>query len=286
LAKVFISYRREDSEWQAHEIYAAILRTSGANKADVFIDVDAVPLGVNFRDYIDAKVADADVLLALIGRHWLDARNPTTGSQRLHDPDDFVRIEIASALRRKIKVIPIFLDGAKLPDDDHLPEELRELRFRNGIEVTRQSFDSDVKRLLSGLSLYPQAAHQTPTATGGSDADDVLVVTTSDAGFEGDVVLKSNSIPVIAFFGAPWCGVCAFIRPQLERAVRQENGAVRLSLIDVDESPVVPRQLNIRGVPTVYAYYQGHPVAGFVGRKTAEEIRSFVSDQAARIVRD
>ena len=71
MAKVFISYRREDSEWQAHEIYTAILRTSGANKADVFIDVDSVPLGVNFKDYIDATVAEADVLLALIGRHWL-----------------------------------------------------------------------------------------------------------------------------------------------------------------------------------------------------------------------
>ena len=116
------------------------------------------------------------------------------------------------------------MDGAKLPDDDDLPEELRELRFRNGIEVTRQSFDSEVKRLLLGLSLNPQAAHQKPTATGGSDADDALVVTTSDAGFENDVVLKSNSMPVIAFFGAPWCGVCVFIRPQLEQAVRQENG--------------------------------------------------------------
>ena len=143
-----------------------------------------------------------------------------------------------------------------------------------------------MKRLLSGLSLHPQAAHQKPTATGGPEADDALVVTTSDAGFENDVVVKSNSMPVIAFFGAPWCGVCAFIRPQLESAVRRENGAVRLAELDVDESALVPKQLNIRGVPTVYAYYQGHPVAGFVGRKTAEEIRTFVSDQAARMVRD
>lgn len=286
MAKVFISYRREDSEWQAHEIYTAILRTSGANKADVFIDVDSIPLGVNFKDYIDAKVAEADVLLALIGHHWLDARNPTTGAQRLRDPDDFVRIEIASALRRKIKVIPIFLDGAKLPDDDHLPEELRELRFQNGIEVTRQSFDSDVERLLSGLSLRPQAAHQKPIATGGPEGDDALVVATSDAGFEDDVVLMSNSLPVIVFFGAAWCGVCAIIRPQLEKAVRQENGAVRLALLDVDGNPAIPSQLNIRGVPTVYAYYQGYPVAGFVGTKTAQQIRSFVSDQAARMVRD
>jgi thiol-disulfide isomerase/thioredoxin len=281
MAKIFISYRREDAEWQAHEIYAAILRSYGANKADVFIDVDGIPLGVDFKDYIDAKVAEADVVLALIGRHWLEARNPTTGVQRLHDPDDFVRIELASALRRNVKVIPIFMDGAKLPDDDHLPKELKKLRFRNGIEVTRQSFESDVKRLLSGLGLHSQAAQQKTFASDPA-ADDALVANTSDPSFENDVVVASNSYPVVAFFGASWCGVSASIRPLLEAAVRQMNGAVRLALVDVDQSPTVTKQLNIRGVPTVYAYYQGHPVDGFVGSVTPERISSFVSIHAAR----
>lgn len=124
------------------------------------------------------------------------------------------------------------------------------------------------------------------TATGRPEAGDARVVTTSDAGFENDVVLTSNSFPVIVFFGAPWCGVCAVLRPQLEKAVRQENGAVRLALLDIDQNPAVPSQLNIRGVPTVYAYYQGYSVGGFVGIKTPQQIRSFVSDQAARMVRE
>lgn len=283
MSKIFISYRREDTEWQAHELYEAIQRTSDDTNADVFIDVDSIPLGVDFKAYIEAKVAEADVVLALIGRHWLDARNPTTGAQRLHDPNDFVRIEIASALRRNVRVIPIFLDGAKLPDDDHLPEGLKELRFRNGIEVTRQSFASDVKRLLGDLGLDQPGARPITSAPRDPARDDRLVVTTSDTSFDSDVILASNSYPVIVFFGAPWCGVCAQVRPALETVVREVNGAVRLAILDVDQSPTVPKQLNIRGVPTVYAYYQGYPVDGFVGYVTRQRLKSFVSTHAARM---
>jgi thiol-disulfide isomerase/thioredoxin len=283
MAKIFISYRRDDAEWQAHELYSAILRVPGVDSADVFIDVDGIPLGVDFNHYIDRKVAEADVLLAVIGRHWADSRNPTSGELRLHDPEDFVRIEIASALRRNIKVIPIFLDGAKLPSGECLPDDLKGLRFRNGIEMTRQSFDSDLRRLLSGLSLQAMPSRQV-SATSAPAAMGRRVASTSDSSFEVEVVLASKSYAVIAFFGAVWCGPSQRMRPQFEKAVREMDGLVRLAVLDIDESPDITKRLNIREVPAVYAYYQGQPVDSFAGNATPERISNFVRKHAARAV--
>ena len=76
MAKIFISYRREDSEWQAHEIYTAIKKRLGNTVEEIFIDIDHIPLGVNFQVHIDAKVAECDVMLALIGRDWFKGSQP------------------------------------------------------------------------------------------------------------------------------------------------------------------------------------------------------------------
>lgn len=86
----------------------------------------------------------------MIGPNWLDARNES-GKRRLSDPNDFVRIEIAAALQRDIPVIPVLLDGAKVPKSNRLPDELKELGSRNGIEVRHASFNSDIERLVRGL---------------------------------------------------------------------------------------------------------------------------------------
>jgi hypothetical protein len=86
------------------------------------------------------------VLLAVIGRKWLSAQDDE-GKRRLDNPDDFVRIEIATALRRNIRVIPILLDGATVPKANELPEELKELALRNGLDVRHASFHN-------GLLIY------------------------------------------------------------------------------------------------------------------------------------
>src|SRR5262245_58246884 len=99
MPKIFISYRREDSAYQADRIHQALRRAVRDPKRDIFIDIDNIPVGVDFVQHLDSKVAQCDVLLALIGPDWLTAKNPKTGQRRLDDPKDFVRIEIASALR-------------------------------------------------------------------------------------------------------------------------------------------------------------------------------------------
>ena len=134
MAKIFISYRREDSQYPADMLFKALQPHVDDPDADIFIDVDSIPLGENFVKYLDQKVGECEILLALIGRGWLKSRNDM-GELRLDNPEDFVRVEIASALKRGIPVVPILLDGAPIPLAADLPDDLKELAMRNGEEI-------------------------------------------------------------------------------------------------------------------------------------------------------
>ena len=147
-AKVFISYRRVDSAGYSGRVMDRLDRELGRDL--VFMDVDAIPLGTNFSKVLHEEVAKCGVLLAVIGPNWLDARDEH-GSRRLDNSNDFVRIEIAAALQRSIPVIPLLLDGARIPKADELPEDLKELALRNGMEIRHASFQDDMNRLIRGL---------------------------------------------------------------------------------------------------------------------------------------
>jgi hypothetical protein len=147
-AKVFISYRRGDSAGYAGRLMDRLDRELGRDL--VFMDVDAVPLGTNFSKVLHEEVAKCGVLLAVIGPNWLDARDEH-GNRRLDDPNDWVRVEITAALQRNIPVIPILLDGARIPGASQLPEDLKELASRNGLDVRHASFQDDMDRLIRGL---------------------------------------------------------------------------------------------------------------------------------------
>lgn len=152
--KLFISYRRDDSKHQADRLHLALQRV--IPKKNIFIDIDGIPAGVDFVKYINDQVAQCDVLLALIGTGWLHAKN-TEGGRRLDDPEDFVRVEIATALNRGITVVPVLLDDARIPQPDELPPNMVELSRRNAIEVRRASFDVDAQRLIRKLRLGEHA---------------------------------------------------------------------------------------------------------------------------------
>jgi formylglycine-generating enzyme required for sulfatase activity len=148
MSQVFISYRRDDSADVTGRIYEHLARKYGRD--NVFKD-DAIPLGVDFRAFLDEKVGGCRVLLAVIGRDWLRIAGPS-GGRRLDDPRDFVRLEIEAALGRGIPVIPVLVGGAAMPGDDHLPAPLQPLAFRNGIAVRRDpDFRGDMKRLMKNL---------------------------------------------------------------------------------------------------------------------------------------
>jgi hypothetical protein len=146
--KVFISYRRDDSAGHAGRVHDRLEREFGRDL--LFMDVDGVPLGVNFVKVLSDEVAKCDVLLAVIGPNWLNARDED-GNRRLDNPHDFVRIEIGAALQRNILVIPILLDGAKVPKANQLPKDLEELSIRNGLDVRHASFHNDIDRLVRSL---------------------------------------------------------------------------------------------------------------------------------------
>jgi TIR domain len=149
--KVFISYRRDDSKYQARMIHAAFCQV--LPRDHVFMDVDTILPGANFRKILKDWVNQCEVLLALIGPGWIDSSDPKSKGLRLDNPSDFVRIEIGEALARDIPVVPVLLDGAPLPDMGLLPDDLKELVDRQAEFVEYRTFDADVERLIRKLRL-------------------------------------------------------------------------------------------------------------------------------------
>ncbi len=125
------------------------------------MDVAAIEPGKDFRKAIDQSVASCSVLLAMIGQDWLEKKD-ATGRRRLEDPQDFVRLELASALRRDIPVVPVLVRGAKMPLVEQLPEDLKELAFRNAVELTHARWKSDVQILVQALRPYLEEAGAGP----------------------------------------------------------------------------------------------------------------------------
>ena len=152
MPKIFVSYRRDDSEHITGRIYDRLENRFGRD--NVFMDIDAVSFGVDFREHLDRAVGQCDVLLAVIGEYWLNIGHPEEPKQgrRLDDPTDFVRIEIQSALARGIPVIPVLVGRAGMPGEQGLPEGLKVLAYRNAAEVrSGRDFRDHVDRLIRGV---------------------------------------------------------------------------------------------------------------------------------------
>jgi hypothetical protein len=169
LGGVFISYRRDDSGGFAGRIYDRL--TIKLGRESVFFDVDNIAPGLNFFDVLSERVAKCDALVAVIGRNWISSANKDN-RRRLDDPNDFVRIEIEAALERGVRVIPVLVDGATMPNPDDLPESLKKLARRQGIEISLTRFDSDVERLTRALALLEEEIRQRQAAEAERSARD------------------------------------------------------------------------------------------------------------------
>jgi TIR domain len=154
--KLFISYRRDDSAGHAGRVHDRLQREFGRDL--LFMDVDSIPLGTNFVKVIADEVAKCDALLAIIGPGWLDARDEK-GNRRLENPDDFVRIEIGTALKRGTRVIPVLLEGTRVPKADQLPDNLKELAFRTRLRSDMPRFPQTWTGLFAGSRVrrYPRS---------------------------------------------------------------------------------------------------------------------------------
>jgi hypothetical protein len=145
---IFVSYRREDASADARSIYQALRDRFG--REWLFIDVDTIERGADFRASLDNSLTDCKVLLAVIGRRWLDSAD-RSGKRRLDNPADFVRMELTRALEKKIVVIPVLVDGAILPSAEELPADIRDIAYRQAAFIRHETFRQDVGALATDL---------------------------------------------------------------------------------------------------------------------------------------
>ena len=155
--RIFISYRRGDTTIYAGRLHDSLCMRLGGE--EVFMDLDAIEPGADFVEHIEREVGSCEVLIALIGRDWVDARD-ADGARRLEDPDDWVRLELETGLNRDIRVIPVLVQGATMPRSDELPGDLAKLARRNALEIgdTRWRYDFDrlmevIEKVLEGNSV-------------------------------------------------------------------------------------------------------------------------------------
>src|SRR5215469_15075795 len=167
MSTVFISYRRENTAGEARALFNDLISRLG--EGSVFMDVDSIALGRDFRSILQETTASRDVMLVLIGRSWADARDDG-GRIRLESPTDYVRLEIELALKRNVAVTPVLVQGAHLPAPEDLPSEIRDLSYRNGFELSHNRWESDVGEMVRRLDLGGSAGgHQgNPMASEGS----------------------------------------------------------------------------------------------------------------------
>ncbi len=148
---IFISYRRDDAEGEAGRLFDDLVRAYGDDS--VFMDVAGIAPGTDFRKAIDDNVATCGVFLAVMGPNWANVTNPD-GGRRLDDANDFVRLEVGSALTRNIAVVPVLVHDARMPRPEQLPEGIRDLAFRNSVEISHARWNSDVQLLIAALKQY------------------------------------------------------------------------------------------------------------------------------------
>jgi len=147
---IFIGYRRDDTADVAGRIFDALEARFGRER--IFKDVDNIPVGTNFGQYIKSILPRCRVALILIGPHWADVKD-ASGQLRLEDPNDWVRIEIETALATpKLQVVPVLVNGAQMPRADQLPASLQPLLTLNAAVIRRDpDFRDDIDRLGTAL---------------------------------------------------------------------------------------------------------------------------------------
>ena len=145
---IFICYRRADAEGWAGRLADSLKAELGGVK--IFRDIDDIPPGVEFDAYINDAVGSCDVLIALIGPRWLPMTDKK-GVRRLDDPNDFIPLEILTALRRNVRVIPALVGNAQMPEMEVLPNKIKSLARRQAFELSDTRWADDTRKLVEVL---------------------------------------------------------------------------------------------------------------------------------------
>jgi hypothetical protein len=189
LLMIAISYRREDSLPIAGRLYDRLKAKFG--QRNIFMDFDSIPPGADFRERIRQTIERSDVVIAVIGPHWLGEESD--GFRRIDDPTDFVRLEIEYALRGNIPVIPVLINNTVMPKPDKLPTQIEPLAFRNALPLdSGLDFHNHADRLINGLSKIT-ASSQRPFGT-------VPTLRSSRNLLAGVVIVSVTAVAVAGFF--------------------------------------------------------------------------------------
>jgi hypothetical protein len=148
---IFISYRRSDSKSDARSICQRLERTFGKGK--VFIDVDSIRPGEDFQSVLKKDLDKCNTMIVVIGPRWLELLN-SSGPVDSKASDDYVHLEVASALERKVPIFPVLVDGATMPEAKALPDELKPLAYRQAFSVRHDSFPRDMSGLEQELRRF------------------------------------------------------------------------------------------------------------------------------------
>ncbi|MBV8298865.1 MAG: toll/interleukin-1 receptor domain-containing protein [Candidatus Eremiobacteraeota bacterium] len=164
MRQIALSYRRADSAAMTGRIFDELSRHFGMD--DVFMDIDAIPLGIDFRHYINDALQQAKIVVVIVGPRWLGSRR--AGQYRIMEETDPVRIEVETAMRLQIPVVPVLVDGAQMPRPADLPETLRDFSYKNAAEIdSGRDFHPHMSRLKKFLETVvgepaPAAAQPDP----------------------------------------------------------------------------------------------------------------------------
>jgi hypothetical protein len=147
MATIVISYRRDDSKWIAGRIYDRLQSHYG--EGNVFMDIDSIPFGLDFRDHIRETLDRCDLLVAIIGPKWIG-----NDKENILDETDWVRIEIEAALNRKIPVIPVLIDQSQMPKPGELPDALKGFAFRQAARIDSEHFHSNMDKVIASIDKH------------------------------------------------------------------------------------------------------------------------------------
>ncbi|MCA9423151.1 MAG: TIR domain-containing protein [Nitrospira sp.] len=159
MSGIFISYRREDSIAYAGRLSDLLIDRFGEER--IFMDIDTMKVGLDFVEQIEKAVQSCHVLIAVIGKTWVNIQDEE-GKRRLDNPEDFVRVEIQTALERNILVIPLLVGGAGMPKATDLPDPIAKLARRHAMNMSDERFRADATRLIEQISEYVTKAESEP----------------------------------------------------------------------------------------------------------------------------
>lgn len=198
---IFVSYRRDDSAGYAGRLYDRMVKHFGADR--VFMDVEGIEPGVDFVTAIEEAVGSCRVLIVIIGDEWITITD-AAGRRRLDDPNDFIRLETGTALKRGIRVVPVLVGGAAMPRTDELPDELQSLTRRQAIEISHKQWDASTSELIRTLEkIMSNGNAPEPSPTRVSTQTAASSVPPGDGG-RSKWLLPAAAAALALFGGALW----------------------------------------------------------------------------------